>query len=450
MPVLVGRRPELRLAASLVILALALGVRVVLAHTQAFASRPAVPAPAPVELSTERVIARLQERIRRNPQDTTAHARLGLAYLQRIRESADASRYVQAEAAFEEALRRDPQQLDALLGQGMLALARHQFGEALGWGERARAINPYRPQVYGIIADAQVELGRYEEAAATLQTMVDLRPDLSSYSRISYLRELHGDTAGAIAAMRQAVAAGNPASEGTLWAQVQLGHLYFNSGDWQRAEESYGHALRVRPGYIYALAGVARVRAAQGRYAEAIATYRGIVERLPLPEFVIALGELHEVTGREDDARDQYDLVRAIQQLNASAGVDVDLELALFDADQGVDPAGALGRARAAYERRPSIQAADVLAWALYRNGNYAGAWHFSQEALRLGTRDALLHYHAGMIAYALGDQEAARKHLHAALAINPAFSARYAPRAKALLASFPASGPAGSKMGKK
>jgi tetratricopeptide (TPR) repeat protein len=264
--------------------------------------------------------------------------------------------------------------------------------------------------------------------------MIETRPELASYSRVSYQYELHGDTAGAIAAMEMAVDSGLPADESTLWAQTQLGHLYFNSGDLTQAEQTYRRTLQLRPDYIYAQAGLARARAAQGRYDEAIASYQKIVERLPLPEFVIALGELYDVTGQPVKARQQYDLVQAIQQLNAGAGMNVDLEMALFNADYETDPAQALRQARAAYLERPSIYGADTLAWALYRAGQYTGAQKCSQEALRLGTRDAMLHYHAGMIAYALKDLAAAREHLEQALAINPNFSLRYAPQAQTLL----------------
>jgi tetratricopeptide (TPR) repeat protein len=435
MRVLAGRRPEVLLLAAQLVFGLVVALR-------ALRSQPAsplaidmtAPAPAPVELSDERVIAGLQERIRRDPNDTGAYAQLGLAQLQRVRETADPTLYGQAEAAFAEALKRDPQQFDALVGQGLLALARHQFADALRWGERASAINPFSARPYGIVGDARVELGQYEAAVAAIQKMVDTRPDLNSYSRVSYLRELHGDAEGAIVAMRQAVEAGGSGTEGALWTQVQLGHLYFNRGDLATAERIYAAALEIRPGYVYAQAGVARVRAAQGRADEAIRSYQEIVKRLPLPEFVIALGELYDAAGKPAEAKRQYDLVRAMQQLNTGAGVDVDVELALFDADHGADPAATVQRARAAYARRPNIYAADALAWALYAAGDHAAARHYSREALRLGTRDAALHYRAGMIAYALGDRDAARDYLEQALAINPYFSVRYAPTARATL----------------
>lgn len=446
-------RSELILLASVLILVIALIMRLGLV----WGLGPTIPetsmvVPKPVELGAESTILTLQNRIRLNPDDTVAYAQLGLALLQRVRETGDPSLYTRAELAFSEALERDPQHLDALIGQGLLALARHQFTEALAWGEQARALNPFRAQVYGIIGDAQVELGQYEAATATIQKMVDTRPDLSSYSRVSYLRELYGDVPGAIEAMERAIAAaGTFSTESALWTQVQLGHLYFNSGNLQQAEATYTQALRFRPDYIYAFAGIARVRAAQGKYQEAIGYYRQVIERLPLPEFVIALGELYEVTGQAEEATLQYDLVRVMQQLNASAGVDVDLELALFEVDHGADPVRALQQARAAYARRPSIYAADTLAWALYHNGQYDQARAYSLEALRLGSRDAMLHYHAGMIAYALSEMPsgtpegisevqnlaAARAHLQEALSINPAFSVRYAPQAQALLAGM-------------
>jgi tetratricopeptide (TPR) repeat protein len=183
---------------------------------------------------------------------------------------------------------------------------------------------------------------------------------------------------------------------------------------------------------------MAHVDAARGDSSQAIAIYKGLVERLPLPQFVIALGELQESLGQTQEAARQYDLAAAMQKLSASAGVDVDMELALFEADHGTDPAATVARARAAHERRPSIYAADALSWALFRAGQYDEAARYSDEALRLGTRDASLHYHAGMIARARGDAAVARAHLEAALAINPYFSPLRAPLARAALEALP------------
>jgi len=277
-------------------------------------------------------------------------------------------------------------------------------------------------------------LGRYEAAEATIQKMLATRPELSVYSRLSYLRELQGDRAGAINAMQQAVDSGLATAEGTLWSRVQLGHLYFNQGDLAQAEKVYLQTLTFNPDYIYAFAGLARTRAGQGKHDEAIEYYETIVETLPLPEFVIALADLYEVTGQPAKAKQQIGLVQAIQQLSSQAGLNVDLELALFNADHGIEPAQTLRQARAAYAERPGIYGADTLAWALYQNGEYEEALVYSQDALRLNTQDALLHFHAGLINRALGRTAAAQTHLAQALQINPHFSIRYAPQAQTLL----------------
>ncbi|GAB4581954.1 MAG: hypothetical protein Fur0022_47060 [Anaerolineales bacterium] len=384
--------------------------------------------------SLESEIERLQSRLQQFPEDAETYAFLGLAWLQQVRETGDAAGYMLAEEALNEALRLDPQQVDGLIGQGLLALARHDFRAALAWGEQASALNPYRAQALGIQVDAYIELGEYEKAAEVLQKMVDLRPDLASFSRISYLRELHGDVSGAIEAMERAVKTGTPGHENTLWAQVQLGHLHFNRGDWEMAEAAYRAALVFRADYPPALAGVARVWAAEGNLAGAISLLEPVVERFPQAEYVILLGELYTAAGQGELAEQQFALVQVIQDLNASAGMDVDLEMALFNADYGHAPAATVLAAQAAYQRRPSVHAADVLAWALYRNGQFAEAWEFSQEALRLGTQDALMHFHAGMIAHALGETDTAREYLTRALELNPGFSLRFASEAQALL----------------
>ncbi len=389
-------------------------------------------APTQAPATAKDQIERLQLRLKTNPNDTTAYAQLGLLMLARVRETADPQLYAQSEQAFNEALKRDPNQLDALIGMGSLALSRHDFAEAITWAEKARVLNPYRAQIYGVIGDAQVELGRYADALQTIQKMVDTRPDIASYSRVSYVRELHGDVSGAIDAMERAANAGTPGAEGTLWSQTYIGHLYFNTGDLKSAEQIYSNVLAQQPSYPYAMGGLARVRAAQGRTDEAIALYQSILNRLPLPQFAIELGEVYDSLGNTREAAAQFDLVRAIQQLNANADMNTDLEMALFEADHG-DTAKAVTLARAAYTKRPSIHGADALAWALYRNGQVDEARPYAQEALKLGTKEAMLHFHAGMIAQTF-DATLAQQHLQTALDINPYFSQRYAPTARETL----------------
>jgi tetratricopeptide (TPR) repeat protein len=357
----------------------------------------------------------------------------GAALMQQARETGDPTLYTRASAAFDAALKRDPHSVEGLIGKGALALAMHQFRAGLALGEQARALDPRRALVYGVIGDAQTELGQYDAAVDTLQTMINLRPDLSSYSRAAYARELNGDSPGAILLMQQALQSGAPNSEALQWVRVQLGNLYFSKGDLATAEGHYQNALTQLPGYGYALAGLGRVRAAQGRFDEARPLYQQAIAHVPLPEFVIGLGEMEQAAGRPADAARQYDLVRVMQRLFQANGVNTDMEMALFEADHGA-PAIALKQARDAYRDRPNIKAADTLAWALSQAGDQAEAQRYMTEALKLGTQDALFFYHAGMIAYRSGDRATARTRLQQALAVNPYFSLFYAADAQRML----------------
>ncbi len=387
-----------------------------------------------VGASVDDQIQTLQAKIRANPNDWQSHSQLGLAYLQKGRETGDPSYYQKVEEALNKSLTQQSNDYVTVSALGALALARHQFQSALEWGERAKQINPDRTYAYGIIADSQIELGQYEAAVETLQTMVDLRPDMSSYSRISYLRELHGDMYGALELMQLAVDGGMTDSESTAWTRTQLGNLYFNMGNLDQAELDYARTLNDRPGYVYALAGLGRVRAAQGQMDEAIDLLTQAANVMPLPEFVIMLGDLYQVSGQTEAAQRQYALIGAIQKLYEANGVDMDMEIALFKADQNKDLTATVEQARMAYASRPSIHAADVLAWALYKSGDYEQAQIHAQEALRLETKDALKLFHAGMIADRLGDHTQAREYLELALEINPHFSILYAEEARETL----------------
>ena len=438
MSVFVRRRPEMAFLISLIFLGVVLFVRAVASKTpDSVVAQLTAPLPATTELSeTQTQISVMQNRLRANPADTAAYAQLGLALLQQVRETADPSAYQQAAQALDEAIKRDPKNLDALLGQGALALARHDFAAALAWGEQAKAVNPHRGQVYGVIADAQIELGQYAPAEATLQTMITTRPDLGSYSRISYFRELHGETAGAIEAMQLAVESGSPTGENTAWTRVQLGHLYFNQGDLDSAEREYRQALVGLPNFVHAEAALARLAAARGDWASARSGYAIVANQLPLPEYVIAAGELELAAGDEPAAQQHFALVAAIDQLYQANGSVTDLEMALFLADHG-DAQEAVRRARTAYAQRPSIKGAEVLAWALSQAGQHSEAQTLIAQAMRLGTKDASLWYHAGMIAQRNGDIAQAKTLLQAALDLNPYFSPLYAERARQMLAQL-------------
>jgi tetratricopeptide (TPR) repeat protein len=214
------------------------------------------------------------------------------------------------------------------------------------------------------------------------------------------------------------------------WAAAHIAKLHFGAGRIEEAREWFRRAQAADPASMDAEAGLAQVAWASGDLQEAIARYERLANRYPSPEHVAVLGDLYAAVGDRDAAAAQYELVRAEARLFRANGVNTDLELALFEADHpGAGSArSALRAARAEWSRRRSVHVADALAWALYANGRYREASALSDEALRLGTRNALFLFHAGMIQLGLRDEREAGSLLREAFDVNPYFSVRWSP----------------------
>jgi tetratricopeptide (TPR) repeat protein len=387
----------------------------------------------PAGSSTQAQIRQLQAAVRANPDEAQTYALLGDAYYQRARETGDPSYYSRADGAFASALERDSQNATAATGQATLALARHDFRGGLELATRAHRLAPQLASPYAPLADAQIELGRYGAAAQTLDRLARLKPNLTAYARISYFRELHGDLPGALQAMRLAVSAGAGSPESEAYVQSLLGKLEADSGNYGAAERAYREALSIDPGYPAAEAGWAGIEAGRGDFDAAIRRYRDVVERLPLPEYAIALGEAEQAAGRDAAAKRDFGLVGAEIKLLRANGVNTDVDLALFEANHG-SAARAVTLGRRAWRQAPSVRSADAYSWALYRAGRIGPATRFSGEAMRLGSRDPSFLYHAGLIARASGREGQARRLLGDLVAQAPRFSPLYGPRAQRAL----------------
>ncbi|WP_328581311.1 tetratricopeptide repeat protein [Streptomyces sp. NBC_00370] len=383
-------------------------------------------------------ITTLQNHLRHTPTDAVGLATLGLDYVQQAKTTADPTYYPKAEAALKRSLKLAPaDNFTAMGGMGALEAGRHRFSQALDWARRAVAVNPYNSSLYGTLADAYTQLGRYSEAADAVQKMVDLKPGAPSLSRASYVAELRGDTKTARTDMRRALQdAAGPADQ--AFARYYLSELAFNQGDPATALDEAEAGLRAAPSYTPLLQARARAEAALGRTKAAVADLGRAVQRVPLPEYVLQLGELHQSLGHPREAAQQFQVFRAEQKLLTDNGVALDADAALFEADHG-NPGRALTIARQGLKSRPFLDSHDALAWALHVNGQDDEALAESDRALTLGTRNALFHYHRAMIQRALGNTSAARDGLKQALAVNPHFSPLHAPKAHAALTALTA-----------
>ncbi|MGB8509355.1 MAG: tetratricopeptide repeat protein, partial [Pyrinomonadaceae bacterium] len=281
----------------------------------------------------DRLINVAQATIERLPASAKGYNLLAAAYMQKARETGDFGFNAKAEEALAHSTQEEPANYDALKLRAKLLLTYHRFAEALAAAQAAQAVNPRDYDVYGAMTDALVELGEYDKAVAAAQTMVDLRPDTASYSRVSYQRDLHGDTNGAVEAMRMAVEAAAPQDvESVAWCRVHLGDELTRAGKMAEAEHKYDHALFVFPGYHLALAAKARARLAAGDTEAAAEFYRRAIERVPLPDYAAALGDLYTKLGRAEDARRQYELVEFVERTGAQSGT-YTRQLAMFWAD---------------------------------------------------------------------------------------------------------------------
>jgi tetratricopeptide (TPR) repeat protein len=406
-------------------------------HLSGSSGPSGTPSASPTPTSATRAeIARLQALVDADPGDAVAQRDLGFAILQRVRETADPSLYVPADAAFDAARRLAPDDPLVFVGIGGLQLGKHQFADALQTGRRAVELSPRLAAARAVVVDALVELGRYDEADREAGQMLALQSDLTTLTRVSYLAELRGKLDVAFAAMRLAAKSPALAPENTAFVDALLGNLLVYAGDPDGAAASYSAALELVPSHAPSLAGEARLAVGNGDLDRAIELYERASAIVPLPEYVTALGDVQTAAGRTDDAARSYDLARAEIQLFQAAGVVVDLDLALFEADHG-DPKSALELANLSYGAAPTTRAADAVGWALHRLGRDREAERYSAQALRLDSQDPLLRYHAGAIAAALGRTDDARRDLETALTRDPGFSATGAAEARRILESL-------------
>jgi tetratricopeptide (TPR) repeat protein len=394
----------------------------------------------PRATGTERVVQTMQSRVQRDPKDPAAYSSLGAAFFQRARETGDVEDFQLAEQALNKSLALNNADFSAEPAYSTMAevcMGEHRFSDAITYAQKALALGSGDLSSFAIVGDAYADMGEYGRAAIAYSRL-DISGESAAQprhvyvrdSRTSYLKFVSGDTPGAIRLMQSAVAAGTEArlpAENLAWLYYELGEYEFQAGDIAAANHAYLTALNVHPGDYRALAGLGKLRGTQGRYDEAIKLYQSAIAVVPMPMFVAELGDIYNQAGKAAEAKRQYQLVEYIGMLGQINQVLHNRDLALFYADHDIKLDQALALAHKEFEVRHDIYTWDALAWVLYKNGKYQEASDAMEQALRPGTRDALLFFHAGMIAGRLGQTSQAKERLQTALNINPGFHAIYA-----------------------
>jgi len=359
---------------------------------------------------------------------------LASSFIQKMRETMDPGYLDRAAKIVEAVLAAEATNYEALRLRSEIELERHNFTKVAEYSQALTEATPEDPWNWGTLGDALMELGQYGKAADAYQKMINLRPDLSSYNRASYYRFVAGDAAGAIEVMKKAIDSGSSSIENVAWCYVDLGNLYFKTGQVAEAERMYTMALKTFPGYYPAHAGLGRAHAAQGKIAEAIESYRRAQAAVPLVEYAGALQDLYTLAGKPDEARKQAEMVDMLDKMEQATGLNVNRNLAMVYADHDRKLDRALELVQAELRGRHDMYTYDALAWALYKNKKFAEADKAREKAFEIGTPEPAFYYHAGLIERALGRNDEARKDLEKALALNARFDPKQAPLAEAAL----------------
>lgn len=355
---------------------------------------------------------------------------LATAYIQESRISGNHAYYDKAALdLFDKVLKDDQNDFASLIGKATVLLSQHHFTDALPVAEKALQISPHSSSVYGLFTDAYVETGNYEKAIAMADKMNSTRPDMRSYSRISYLREIFGDYKGAIDAMKMAVEAGYPGLEQTEWCRQQLGKLYESTGNLAEANLCYERCIYYRPAFAWAYAGKGRIEKASGNYKKAIEYLKQAQAVQNDFSFQEELTDLYRISNQPElayiSAKKTIELLGGLQgnesEKNHGHYADKELAYACLDA---YDYVNAYKHGVIEYNRRPdNIEVNQMMAWIKYKLGKYNEANHYSDIALRTHSRNPVLLYQSGLIKIKAGLHAEGSKMLDESLSLNPYLS---------------------------
>ena len=372
----------------------------------------------------------LIRKIDENPSDIKSLLALSAQYIQEGRNTGNFNYYNEAALkCINAVLEKDAKSFEALTFQAIILLSQHRFADGLAIASQVQKLYPYNAYVYGLLVDGYVESGKYKEAIEAADKMISIRPDNRSYSRIAYLREIHGDIPGAIEAMKLAVDAGAPGDENTEWCRVQLGKLIEKTGKMSEAKMHYTISANNRKNYPYALAGLARIAAEERDYAKSLGLYMQADSLIPDHTFKEGIVEIYNLTGQAEKAKKVADEILNYMKNfsssgeNKNAGQNEDHEMA--HAYLGVNNyEKALEYALQEHNRRSeNIEVNETVAIVYYAKGEYAKALPYIEAALKTNCKNPELLCHAGLIYAKTGDMAKAKMLLKEAMKNDPLIS---------------------------
>lgn len=369
-------------------------------------------------------------------QSAVALAQLAGLHLQRARESGSDGDYQKAEGYARRSLAlRVNRNGKTYLTLATALVASHRFREAEQVAREAVELEPDVPEYAAALAEIRMELGDYAGARILFDSLSRFESRLSIAPRLSRWAELEGRTETAYRILRRATASAadrrDLPREQAVWFHYRLGDFEARHGRLYRARKEFEKGLAVAPDDHRMLTAIARLALLQGRPQRAIEhAERALSVRMD-PATLAIVAEAHLALGDTIAAEEH---ISAMELAVRGQPGGYHRAWSLFLLDHGRDAGAVHTSAIEELKSRRDIYGYDVLAWSLYHMGRFDDAALSMTNALKLGTRDPLLLYHAGMIQNARGDRDSARQFLETALTINDRFDARHANVARTTL----------------
>ncbi|MEH2246110.1 tetratricopeptide repeat protein [Nostoc sp.] len=395
----------------------------------------------PDYLQRSHIISVYEEKVAQSPNSSIFLRLLADQYLRRFREMADVEDVLRAEQAARRSLALQPyhNQVSSMLLASAL-LSQHQFRSALDVLNNTQNPSLDNPNIVSLRASILMELGDYEATHQLLQNLAQEESNSGHNAVVARYLELTGNLASARQLLNEAMQEMDSfytiSAETRAWFHVRTGDLAFAAGDFALSEQRYQEALDLFPRHIAAFTGLARLYAAQHRWQDALNAANQGIELMPQVETLGYKADAQLALGDQKGATETEDLIGVVAYLSKVKGI-YDRALAVYYTEHGIHLTEALQIARSEVAVRDDVYAEDTLAWAAAANGQWQEAQRAAQRATRFGTEDALLQFHAGMIALHLNNRESAIKRLTQAVSLNPQFHHKYADQARQVLANL-------------